>query len=32
MNFSIEEELPINLLKEYELIFHIKDYHVYIMK
>ena len=32
MNFSIEEDLPIILLKEYELNFHIKGYHVYIMK
>ena len=32
MNFSIEEDLPIILLKEYELNFHIKGYHVYMMK
>ena len=31
MNFSIEEELPIILLKEYELNFHIKGYS-YMMK
>ena len=32
MNFSIEEELPIILLKEYELNSHIKHYHAYMMK
>ena len=32
MNFSIEEELPIILLKEYELNSHIKRYHAYMMK
>ena len=32
MNFSMEEELPIILLKEYELNSYIKGYHVYMMK
>ena len=32
MNFSKEEELPIILLKEYELNSHIKGYHAYMMK
>ena len=32
MNFSIEEKLPIILLKEYELNSHIKRYHPYMMK
>ena len=32
MNFSIDEELPIILLKECELNSHIKGYHAYTMK
>ena len=32
MNFSIEEELPIILLKESKLNSHIKDYLAYVMK
>ena len=32
MNFLIEEELPIILLKEYELSSHTKHYHAYMMK
>ena len=32
MIFSIEEELPKILLKEYKLNFHVNCYHAYIMK
>ena len=32
VNFLIEEELPIILLKEYKLSSHIKHYHAYMMK
>ena len=32
MNFLIEENLPIILLKEYELNSRIKGYHAYMMK
>ena len=32
MNFSIEEELPVILLKQYELNSHIKSYHAYVLK
>ena len=32
MNFSIEEELPIILLKEFELNSNTKGYHAYMMK
>ena len=32
MNLPIEEELPIILMKEYEMNSHVKGYHAYMMK
>ena len=32
MNFPIEEELPIILMKEYEMNSDVKGYHAYMMK